>query len=204
MDIKDVYNDLQHTEWSKHKYIAIENGRYIYPEDVNKNNRNTRTGNKNPYVKRSHLGIAKSKTKVRTKVGHNYNVDMIYGPKDRSKRPKWQQNVLNRVDSKMNSIMKTTQEGSRERSTELAKEVIKAADTYSKIMDTFIQITGNKEATNSQVAQWLADSGRANLATRLFESTSIIERFNEELYEKNIDKSVYNQYDAAMNKVNRY
>ena len=29
---------LEHGEWKKHKYIRIENGRYIYPEDVKKSN----------------------------------------------------------------------------------------------------------------------------------------------------------------------
>lgn len=28
---------LEHGEWKKHKYIRIENGRYIYPEDLKKN-----------------------------------------------------------------------------------------------------------------------------------------------------------------------
>lgn len=31
-------NHLEHGEWKKHKYIRIENGRYIYPEDVKKSN----------------------------------------------------------------------------------------------------------------------------------------------------------------------
>ena len=32
--------ELYHGEWKKHKYIRIENGRYIYPEDLVKGARN--------------------------------------------------------------------------------------------------------------------------------------------------------------------
>lgn len=40
-----AYKDrLEHGEWKKHKYIRIENGRYIYPEDVKKSGGTQVTG----------------------------------------------------------------------------------------------------------------------------------------------------------------
>lgn len=41
---------LEHAEWKKHKYIRIENGRYIYPDDLKKNN-NTSRNNQVPLNK---------------------------------------------------------------------------------------------------------------------------------------------------------
>lgn len=38
----DFWDYLEHAEWKNHKYIRIENGRYIYPEDlVNKSKQGT-------------------------------------------------------------------------------------------------------------------------------------------------------------------
>ena len=66
---------LEHGEWKKHKYIRIENGRYIYPEDVKKGSDNKISpidrANKALTSKLSNNPANKSASETKTPTGGN-------------------------------------------------------------------------------------------------------------------------------------
>lgn len=99
-DAKEV---LEHGEWKKHKYIRIENGRYIYADDLKKQNNSSKSAPKSPSGSdKKTVRIENGKYVVETEADRNNRAEQIkkeeFEAKKSSDFAQAKRDSVNRVD----------------------------------------------------------------------------------------------------------
>lgn len=122
-------NHLEHGEWKKHKYIRIENGRYIYPEDVKKSNNNSSRNNQVPLNKQISSKIGSTLSNLTPK--KTTTAPTSPASRDQISGEKYVKNKLNEIATGFKNIAKSVQDyRSETKNTEgpRVEEYMKTAD----------------------------------------------------------------------------
>ena len=137
-----VYNkkkELEHGEWKKHKYIRIENGRYIYPEDMEKL---TKTARKGVVYEKEHHPMSNVNA-IKDERGFTGKRDLSYMEK----------NILEDAEEEKNGKVRTAAE--RKAVTEKAQRssealMNKAREDYKKVVNKAADISVSAFIDNYQ------------------------------------------------------
>lgn len=156
---------LEHGEWKKHKYIRIENGRYIYPEDVKKTS-STRN-NQVPLNKQISNKISSTLSNLTPK--KTSSAPTSPARTDQISGEKYVKNKLNDIATGFKNIAKSVQEYRSEKdakltkvSDEISKYVSKDSDSYNVLMDAAKKIASEDSKANISVS-YDKETGRVSV-----------------------------------------
>lgn len=156
---------LEHGEWKKHKYIRIENGRYIYPDDVKKTS-STRN-NQVPLNKQISNKISSTLSNLTPKKTSSASTSPART--DQISGEKYVKNKLNDIATGFKNIAKSVQEYRSEKdakltkvSDEISKYVSKDSDSYNVLMDAAKKIASEDSKANISVS-YDKETGRVSV-----------------------------------------
>lgn len=122
---------LEHAEWKKHKYIRIENGRYIYPDDLKKTNNTSSRNNQVPLNKQISNKITSTLSNLTPK--KTTTAPTSPASRDQISGEKYVKNKLNEIATGFKNIAKSVQDyRSEAEAKKAAADAMKAGRTATQ------------------------------------------------------------------------